>query len=422
MRWCSLLSLSLSLSLCLSLSLSAYFTPPNSPLLPCRSCFTIIGTTTSFLFISSNSLPQLPYKTRLDNFFIFQFCIALFLGAWNIYSTNRVDRFKKVYIKTIVSRAKAAKARAEELAAAAKERAAKAGDSMRAGGVWLGCPAICCSPPAPATATATADPVAESAEVVETKAEKERKEDEAELKRVMTEFDLSQWEFYLSEGSEKTSKSASFLKNRSSKSMRSMLSLSKSRSRESFLGIPEGSFRQPQTTSETAGTSEFDYGIEVVPEIVETAPSAEAEKSSADVDKDKKDEVVEEEENKLKVDFGEIPQLIRGILEFHQLGLKFMDKKGDDEQLSNSLSTTTDSDPTWLSHYSHISPPPLPPLPLPLTLTSSSGGCPVSVRHNFRLHLRVCLHRRSLLHLPRVAKAKSCFAGIICKTLGTINY
>ena len=34
--------------------------------------FTIIGTTTSFVFISSNSVPLLPYRTRLDNYFIFQ--------------------------------------------------------------------------------------------------------------------------------------------------------------------------------------------------------------------------------------------------------------------------------------------------------------------------------------------------------------
>jgi len=61
--------------------------------------FTIIGTTTSFVFISSNSVPLLPYRTRLDNYFVFQFVLAFSIGLWNIYSTHNNDRFKDKYLK-----------------------------------------------------------------------------------------------------------------------------------------------------------------------------------------------------------------------------------------------------------------------------------------------------------------------------------
>ena len=69
--------------------------------------FTIIATTTSFIFIASNSVPQIPYRTRLDNYFIFQFLLASIVGIWNIYSANRMDRFKGTYQKKFADDLKA---------------------------------------------------------------------------------------------------------------------------------------------------------------------------------------------------------------------------------------------------------------------------------------------------------------------------
>jgi hypothetical protein len=45
----------------------------------------------------------------------------------------------------------------------------------------------------------------------------------------------------------------------------------------------------------------------------------------------------------ITVNFGEIPDLIRGILEFHQLGLKFGDKKKDEEQLMADMHYALDT-------------------------------------------------------------------------------
>ena len=44
-------------------------------------------------------MPLLPYRTRLDNYFAFQFVLAFVVGVWNIYSTHWADRFKDKYLK-----------------------------------------------------------------------------------------------------------------------------------------------------------------------------------------------------------------------------------------------------------------------------------------------------------------------------------
>ena len=56
--------------------------------------FTMMGTVVSFLFVSGQSVPQLPYRTRLDNYFTLHFFMAFVMGLWNVYSTNRIDRVK----------------------------------------------------------------------------------------------------------------------------------------------------------------------------------------------------------------------------------------------------------------------------------------------------------------------------------------
>lgn len=195
----------------------------------------------------------------------------------------------------------------------------------------MSCPTICCSS-APAVEEVTAAaPVEESIEVQETPEEQEKKEEERELARAATEFDLTSWEFYLteaSEGSEKTSRAgSSFAKNRSAMSMHS---LSKSRSGQSFRGGREVSFRVPQAKDSlgSGSGSEFDYGIEIVPEMVDVGPppapavpeDVPNENGKADAEEEKKEEEDEEEKKKVKVDFGEIPTILQGILDFHLIG------------------------------------------------------------------------------------------------------
>lgn len=58
------------------------------------AAFTMIGTVVSFLFVAGQSVPQLPYATRLDRFFLLNFVMALLAGLGNIYATNRMDRQK----------------------------------------------------------------------------------------------------------------------------------------------------------------------------------------------------------------------------------------------------------------------------------------------------------------------------------------
>jgi len=63
------------------------------------AAFTMMGTVVSFLFVSGQSVPQLPYATRLDKFFTLQFFFAALVGLANMYSSNRTDRMKShVYL------------------------------------------------------------------------------------------------------------------------------------------------------------------------------------------------------------------------------------------------------------------------------------------------------------------------------------
>ncbi len=56
--------------------------------------FTMIGTVVSFLFVSGQSVPALPYRTRLDNYFTLHFFLAFVVGLYNLFATNRADRLK----------------------------------------------------------------------------------------------------------------------------------------------------------------------------------------------------------------------------------------------------------------------------------------------------------------------------------------
>lgn len=118
-----------------------------------------------------------------------------------------------------------------------------------------------------------------------------------------------------------------------------MHSLSKSRSGQSFRGGREVSFRAPRATDNLGSCSEFDYGIEVVPEMVDVGPppapavpegpSAVVEKvpnenGKADAEEEKKEEADAEEKKKVKVDFGEIPTILQGILDFHLIGTLYI--------------------------------------------------------------------------------------------------
>jgi hypothetical protein len=75
---------------------------------------TAFGSVVSFLFVASNSVPVLPYSTRLDRFFLLCFYCSWFLFLFNVASFVFGDRINK--FKT-----EAAKRRAAAAAAAAKK-------------------------------------------------------------------------------------------------------------------------------------------------------------------------------------------------------------------------------------------------------------------------------------------------------------
>jgi len=54
------------------------------------------GTTISFLFVSAQTVPPLPYQTRLDKFFLLCFFNAFTMWMVNLYKVVRWDRFAKV--------------------------------------------------------------------------------------------------------------------------------------------------------------------------------------------------------------------------------------------------------------------------------------------------------------------------------------
>ena len=65
-----------------------------NPAARAMASFTMTGTVVSFLFVSGQSVPQLPYRTRLDNYFSLHFFMAFIMGLYNVYTTNRIDRVK----------------------------------------------------------------------------------------------------------------------------------------------------------------------------------------------------------------------------------------------------------------------------------------------------------------------------------------
>ena len=71
--------------------------------------FGVMGTVVSFVFVSSNSVPQLPYATRLDKFFLLCFFMVFtnFIYAIGIYQYT--ERFKKA-LEEAAKNAKAAAA------------------------------------------------------------------------------------------------------------------------------------------------------------------------------------------------------------------------------------------------------------------------------------------------------------------------
>ena len=74
-----------------------------NPAARAMASFTMIGTVVSFLFVSGQSVPALPYRTRLDNYFTLHFFLAFFVGLYNLFATNRADRLKLHPITSVTS-------------------------------------------------------------------------------------------------------------------------------------------------------------------------------------------------------------------------------------------------------------------------------------------------------------------------------
>ena len=96
------------------------------------AAFTMMGTVVSFLFVSGQSVPQLPYATRLDKFFTLQFFFAALVGLANMYSSNRTDRMKSHVYLSVWDTLKGL-ARAAPSAPAKKTDGAAPGDGASAG-------------------------------------------------------------------------------------------------------------------------------------------------------------------------------------------------------------------------------------------------------------------------------------------------
>lgn len=75
---------------------------------------TSFGTVVSFLFVAANSVPVLPYSTRLDRFFLLCFYVSWIIFLYNVTSFVLGDRITKF-------RAEAAKRQAPLKAATAPE-------------------------------------------------------------------------------------------------------------------------------------------------------------------------------------------------------------------------------------------------------------------------------------------------------------
>jgi len=77
--------------------LSPFFNPGASPALVPRTTpvFSGFGATISFMFVASNSVPQLPYSTRLDKFFMLCFFTCFIVFLFNLWMYLMAERLKK---------------------------------------------------------------------------------------------------------------------------------------------------------------------------------------------------------------------------------------------------------------------------------------------------------------------------------------
>ena len=210
---------------------------------------------------------------------------------------NAVDRFKKDYIKQVSAKVKAAKARAEEMAKAAKERAEKlASDAMKTAknglqageniiGVFFGCRRRPKSQPGGDLGI----PIDAEAATLQ----------QSELELIIPDVEAAEATPTATEATEEAAAGD---------------------------GNDSDTDSLPGPGKKSEAERKSDGKGKAALEVTKAEAQAQAEKEGGEEEEKTKKKKTPEE-------FSEIEELVRGILDFHKTGLKFMDKKGDEEKL-----------------------------------------------------------------------------------------